>query len=175
MHNGYVNEFATIKRDLVLAIDPSLYPKIEGQTDSEVLFFLALTFGLEDDPPAAIEQAIGLVESVGSRLGVPHPFQGTIATTDGECTWAVRYSSEGKSRSLYYTTDVPTLRQLYPERQLLRELSDDARLIVSEPLGDVPGVWNEVPEATCAIVGPDHDDMRPFHPRAPSKSVPAVA
>ena len=84
MHNGYINEFATIKRDLVLAVDPSLYAEIEGQTDTEVLFFLALTFGLQDDPPAAIEQAIGLVEAVGSRLGVPHPFQGTIATTDGE-------------------------------------------------------------------------------------------
>ena len=170
MHNGYINEFALIKRDLVLAVDPSLYAKIEGQTDTEVLFFLALTFGLQDDPPAAIERAIGLVEAVGSRLRVPHPFQGTIATTDGETTWAVRYSSEGKSRSLYYTTDVPTLRKLYPERQLLQELSTDARLIVSEPLGDVAGVWNEVPEATCGVVGRGHDEMRPFRPRAPSKS-----
>ena len=114
MHNGYINEFATIKRDLVLAVDPSLYPQIQGQADTEVLFFLALTFGLEDDPPAAVEQAIGLVEAVGSRHGVPHPFQGTIATTDGESIWAFRYSSEGKSRSLFYTTDVPTLRKLYP-------------------------------------------------------------
>ena len=175
MHNGYINEFALIKRDLVLAVDPSLYAKIEGQTDTEVLFFLALTFGLQDDPPGAIERAIGLVEAVGSRLGVPHPFQGTIATTDGETTWAVRYSSEGKSRSLYYTTDVPTLRKLYPERQLLQELSTDARLIVSEPLGDVAGVWNEVPEATCGVVGRGHDEMRPFRPRAPSKSALVVA
>ena len=30
MHNGYLNEFATIKRDIVLAIDPSLYPQIQG-------------------------------------------------------------------------------------------------------------------------------------------------
>jgi glutamine amidotransferase len=175
MHNGYINELATMKRDLVLAVDPSLYAKIEGQTDTEVLFYLALTFGLQDDPPAAIEQAIGLVEAVGRRLGVPHPFQGTIATTDGETTWAVRYSSEGRSRSLYYTTDVPTLRKLYPERQLLQELSEDTRLIVSEPLGDVAGVWNEVPEATCGIVGRGHDAMRPFRPRAPSKSALAVA
>ncbi len=51
MHNGYINEFATIKRDLILAVDPSLYPKIQGQADTEVLFYLALTFGLEDDPP----------------------------------------------------------------------------------------------------------------------------
>ena len=106
---------------------------------------------------------------------VPHPFQGTIATTDGETTWAVRYSSEGKSRSLFYTTDVPTLRNLYPERQLLQELSEGARLIVSEPLGDVPGVWNEVPEASCGVIARGHDEMRPFYPRAPSKSVPVVA
>ena len=175
MHNGYINELATMKRDLVLAVDPSLYAKIEGQTDTEVLFYLALTFGLQDDPPAAIERAIGLVEAVGSRLGVPHPFQGTIATTDGETTWAVRYSSEGKSRSLYYTTDVPTLRRLYPERQLLQDFSEDARLIVSEPLGDVAGVWNVVPEATWGVVGRGHDEMRPFRPREPSKSALVVA
>jgi predicted glutamine amidotransferase len=175
MHNGYINQFATIKRDLVLTIDPSLYPDIQGQTDSEVLFFLALTFGLEDDPPGAIERTIGLVEEVAGRRGVPDPFQGTIATTDGEGIWAFRYSSEGESRSLYYTTDVPTLRQLYPERQLFQEVSTDARLIVSEPLGDVPGVWNEVHEATCGIIGRGHDEMRPFRPKAPSTAVPIVA
>ena len=54
MHNGYINEFDTIKRDLVLAVDPSLYPEIKGQADTEVLFYLALTLGLEDDPPSAI-------------------------------------------------------------------------------------------------------------------------
>src|SRR5438067_8772069 len=160
MHNGYINGFATIKRDLMLAIDPSLYAEIQGQADTEVLFFLALTLGLRDDPPAAIEQAIGLVESVAGRHGVPHPFQGTIATTDGESIWAFRYSSERNSRSLFYTTDVPTLRRQQPERQLLNEFSDDARLIVSEPLGDVAGVWNEVPESTCGIIGPDHAELR---------------
>lgn len=46
MHNGLVREFPTVKRELVLAVDASLYPSIEGTTDSEALFFLALTFGL---------------------------------------------------------------------------------------------------------------------------------
>jgi predicted glutamine amidotransferase len=171
MHNGYLNEFATIKRDLVLAVDPSLYPSIQGQADTEVLFYLALTFGLEDDPPSAIEQAVGLVEAVAERHNVPHLFQGTIATTNGESTWAFRYSSERNSRSLFYTTDVPTLRKLYPERTDLHGFSDDARLIVSEPLGDVAGVWNEVPESTYGIVSSSHAEMRPFKPRAPSISV----
>ena len=63
-----------------------------------------------------------------------------------------RYSSEGKSRLLFYSTDVPTLRKLYPERAiLLQEMSEDARLIVSEPLGDVAGAGNEMPEATSGV------------------------
>ena len=168
MHNGYINEFGAIKRDLILAIDPSLYPQIQGSADTEVLFYLALTLGLEDDPPAAVEQAIGLVEAVAARHGVPNPFQGTIATTDGETIWAFRYSSERNSRSLFFTTHVPTLRELYPERQLFQEVSDNARLIVSEPLGDVAGVWNEVPESTYGIVGPDRAEMHPFEPKAPA-------
>jgi hypothetical protein len=44
-------------------------------------------------------------------------------------------------------------------------------LIVSEPLGDVAGVWNEVPESTCGIVSSSDAEMRPFKPRPPSTSV----
>src|SRR2546429_7542083 len=54
MHNGFIDGFEAIKRDLILAIDPSLYPEVKGQADTEVLFYLALTLGLEDDPAAAV-------------------------------------------------------------------------------------------------------------------------
>ena len=174
MHNGYINEFATIKRDLILAVDLSLYPEIQGTADTEVLFFLALTFGLQDDPAAAVQEAVGFVEAVAARHGVPHPFQGTIATTDGESIWAFRYSTERNSRSLFVTTDIPTLRKLYPERELFGEVSENARMIVSEPLGDVAGVWNEVPESTWGVVGLDREEMQPFRPKAPSTSVPVA-
>ena len=165
MHNGLIGDFHVVKRDLVLAVDPELYPMIEGTTDTETLFHLALTFGLEEDPPTAVQRAIGLVESVGREHGVEYPFQGTIATTDGERVWAFRYSSEGKSRSLFFSTDVRTLREMYPERELLRELSDESRLIVSEPLGDeLPGAWNEVPESSWGVIQPGQDEMHPFTP-----------
>ena len=52
-----------LKRDLALAVDPDLFPAIEGSTDSEMLFYLALTFGLKDDPPGAVARAVGLVEA----------------------------------------------------------------------------------------------------------------
>jgi glutamine amidotransferase len=171
MHNGYINEFATIKRDLALAVDPSLFHEIQGQTDTEMLFYLALTFGLEDDPLSAIEQAIGFVEAQGARHGVPNPFQGTVATTDGDRTWAVRYSSEGKSRSLYYTTAIPKLRELYPDDPRTHDFSDDMRVIASEPLGDLAGVWNEVPESMCGVVAGGHDELRAFSPKQPAVAV----
>ena len=115
MHNGVVREFAQVKRDLVLAVDASLYPHIEGSTDSEIFFFLALTLGLEDDPPGAVARAVGLIEEIGRAHGVEHPIQMTVATTDGKSVWAFRYSSERDSRSLFYSTDVPTLRKAHPE------------------------------------------------------------
>src|SRR5580765_8906455 len=164
MHNGFIDGLHEIKRDLALAVDPSLYSEIEGTTDTELMFYLALTFGLEDDPPQAVARMIGLVESTGHEHGVEFPFQGTIATTDGERIWAFRYSSKADSRSLFFSTDLPTLRELYPENELLRDLDDESRLVVSEPLGDLPGAWNEVPESSYGVIQPGQDEMHPFAP-----------
>ena len=165
MHNGAIREFPAVKRDLVLAVDPSLYTGIEGSTDSETLFYLALTFGLKDDPPAAVERAVGFVEEVGRKHGVEHPVQMTVATSDGTSIWAFRYSSEHSSRSLFYSTAVAKLRALHPELEVLDELGEEGRLIVSEPLGDVVGAWNEVPESSWGLVRPGDDELHAFAPR----------
>jgi predicted glutamine amidotransferase len=165
MHNGLISEFSRVKRELVLAVDPSLYPRIEGSTDSEVFFFLALTMGLEDDPPGAVERAVGYIEHVGRSAGVEHPIQMTVATTNGTSVWAFRYSSERRSRSLYFSTRVDTLREQHPEVEVLRQLSDESRLVVSEPLGDLKGAWNEVPESSYGVVQAGQDELRPFTPR----------
>ena len=167
MHNGYIGGFAAIKRDLVLAVGESLYPEIMGSADTEVLFYLALTFGLEQDPPEAVARAIGFVEACGRDRGVQYPFQGTLATTNGESLWVFRYSSEGKSRSLFFTRDIRQLRQQYPDREILREVSDDTRLVVSEPIGDLPGAWVEMPEASYGVVTKGGDRLMPFAPKPP--------
>jgi glutamine amidotransferase len=167
MHNGLIGDWLEVKRDLVLQVAPALYPLIEGTTDSEVLFFLALTLGLEEDPPGAVERAIGLVEEVGHRHGVQYPFQGTIATTNGEKLWAFRYSSEGKSRTLYFSTAYDTLKAMYPDDPRLDDYDEESRIVVSEPLGDVAGVWNPVPEASWGVVQPGPDELSSFRPTAP--------
>jgi predicted glutamine amidotransferase len=167
VHNGFVGDWFTVKRDLALAIDPALFPLVEGSADSEVLFFLALTLGLEDDPPGAVERMVGLVEEVGHRHGVKYPFQGSIATTDGERLWAFRYSSDGQSRSLYFSTQYETLKALYPDDPRLVDFDEETRLVVSEPLGDLPGVWSPVPESSWGVVQPGRDELNVFRPAAP--------
>jgi len=167
MHNGFIGDFHHVKRDLVLEVDPVLYPEIEGTTDTEVFFHLALTYGLEEDVPGAVARAVGLIEAVGARRGVEHPIQMTVATSDGDRVWAFRYSSEGKSRSLFYSTNVATLRAQHPDNPVLHEVSDESRLVVSEPLGDLAGAWNEVPESSYGVIQEGQDELLPFTPIAP--------
>jgi glutamine amidotransferase len=164
MHNGLIREFPRVRRELALAVDDELYASIEGTTDSETMFYLALTFGLENDPIDAVGRMVGLVEDAGRRHGIEHPIQMTIATSNGESIWAFRYSSEGNSRSLYYSTRMDSLKALYPESEELASLSDETRVVVSEPLGDLPGAWNEVPESHVGIVQPGSDELLPFTP-----------
>jgi glutamine amidotransferase len=164
MHNGSLARFQEVKHDLVLAVDPSLYPAIEGSTDTETLFFLALTFGLTDDPPAAVARAVGFVEDAGRRRGVEHPVHMTVATSDGDSIWVFRYSSEKSTSSLYHSTDVSQVRRLYPDLDVLDQLGADTRFVVSEPLRDLPGVWHEVPEGSWARIRGGDQEIHPFEP-----------
>lgn len=164
MHNGAIAQFGLIKRDLTLAVDPALYPLIQGTTDSEVLFHLALTYGLADDPIAAVGAAIRRVEELGHAAGVRFPMQGTLAVSDGKTLWAFRYSSQGRSRTLFHSADVPTLRAMYPGAERLSLFGDHAQVVVSEPLNELPGVFHEVGESTVAVLDPDGCHHRDFLP-----------
>jgi predicted glutamine amidotransferase len=164
VHNGAIAGFAEMRRDLMLAIDPSLFPAIQGSTDSEVLFYLAVTFGLENDPVSALERAIGFVEKTAESHGVENAVQTSLGLSDGERLWAFRYSTEAKSRSLFVSCDAAAVRRLHPENERLQRLLDEDRLVVSEPLSDLPGLWEGIPESTVLVVQPGEDEQRPFRP-----------
>jgi glutamine amidotransferase len=164
MHNGSLARFDEVKRDLVPAVDPSPYPAVEGSTDTETLFFLALISGPADDPPAAVARAFGLVEAVGRRHGVEHPVHMTVATSDGESVWVFRYSTEKSTSSLFCSSDVSQVRRLYPDLEALDRLGPATRFIVSEPLRELPGAWHEVPEVSWALVRDGEQEIAPFTP-----------
>jgi glutamine amidotransferase len=165
VHNGVVNGFEEMRRELMLAVAPGLFADIQGSTDSEVIFHLGLTFGLEQDPVRALEQALGLIEATAAKHGIEHAVQASMGLTDGERLWAFRYSTERKSRTLFVSEEAETVHQLYPENERLRRFRDEDRIVVSEPLADLPGAWIEIPESTVLIVQPGPDEKRPFHPR----------
>ena len=167
VHNGAIRSFELLKRDLVLAVAPELYPSLAGSTDSEVMFYLALTFGLEDDPIGALERMAGFVEAVGHRADVAEPLQMTVGLSDGERVYAARYASGAEANTLFVSSSAQDLRLLLPAEERFRHFSDEARVVVSEPLIDLPGLWHEIPASTALIVqdGPDLD--LPFTPRSP--------
>jgi predicted glutamine amidotransferase len=165
VHNGVIAGFEEMRRELVLAVAPELFSGIKGSTDSEVLFHLALTFGLEDDPVAALEEAIGLVEATAEKHGIGNAVQASVGVSDGERLWAFRYSTERKSRTLFVSAEADAVHQLYPDNTRLQHFRDEDRIVVSEPLADLPGVWHEIPESTVLLVQPGPDEERPFRPR----------
>jgi predicted glutamine amidotransferase len=167
VHNGYINEFHKLRRDAMLALDPELFAAVEGTTDTEVVFHLALSFGLEQDPVAALERTVGFIEQLARERGIEEPVQASFGVSDGESLWAVRYASSGSARSLFVSANVETIRHLHPENPRFARLSEDDRLVVSEPFSDLPGVWEPVPEATALSVRRGGVlEMRPFTPQA---------
>ena len=169
-HNGYLGGFRDVRRDLMLAIDPGLFPDVHGSTDTEVVFQLALTFGLEDDPVGALERTVGLIEEVARPHGIEDAVQATFGVSDGESLWAVRYATTGTARSLFASSDADTIRQLHPGNERFKRLTGDDRVIVSEPFSELPGVWHEIPESTAVHVQRggvlEHHDFRPRVPAA---------
>jgi len=141
VHNGVLAGFHQMRRDLVLAVDPALFADFVGSTDSEVVFRLALTFGLEEDPVGALERAIGFVEATAARHGVEHAVQGSFGVSDGIRLWAFRYSTEGRSRTLFASGDAHTLRQLHPENPRLQQLATET------------GSWSRSPSPSCPACG----------------------
>jgi glutamine amidotransferase len=166
VHNGRIRDFDRLRRDLLLAVSDELFPEIGGTTDSELMFYLAVGFGMEDDPVGALERMVGLVEDLGRARGIEHPMQMTVGAANGERLFGVRYSSEHRSRSLFHSKSVAALRSLLPEefQDQLAWFPEGARAIVSEPLTGLPDPWEEIPESTCVMVDGGDIEYREFRP-----------
>ncbi len=164
VHNGVIGEFKKVKRDLVREVSTDLYPCIEGTTDSEVIFYLALSFGLEEDPVGAVARMAGLVERVGKAHGVENPLGMTLGISDGTKIFAVRYMSKGSPRTLFHSKDMRAIKELNPR---VEGLSDDARAVVSEPFGDLSDYWVEIRPSSSVVVDGGGLEIRDFRPQAP--------
>lgn len=173
VHNGEVHGIERFRKQLVAAIADELFPQILGTTDSEVMFYLSLTLGLESDPPGALARMAGLVEEIGRSAGVDETLWMTLGVTDGTVLHAVRYASDGAAPTLYYSRDMDEVLGVLPD--LEGKFSSDTRLVVSEPVGRSREVWHEVPQGSYLRVDGQEIVVSPFRPVPPGAAPKAAS
>lgn len=160
MHNGMIGGFERIRRAMALAIDPALYPRLQGTTDSEAFFYLLLTNGLERDPAAALARTVAQVLGLMAEAGVAEPFKMTAAISNGGSITALRYADDGAAPSLYYGCGAaPRDAAGAPV-----EAAGNAILILSEPLDGAEEQWVAVPESHLLVAGDGAIALTPFTP-----------
>lgn len=146
MHNGQVGGFDGFRKHADMLVDDSLYQFRKGATDSEVLFLLALGAGLDRDPLTAMRSAVAQMEDMSRARGtIPHMRLST-AFSDGETLYAIRYSSDDITPSVYY------------------RWSDRFQgwAVVSEPLESNEPGWQVLAPGTMLTLTKDKVTLTPF-------------
>jgi predicted glutamine amidotransferase len=168
VHNGVIRDFARVRRALTVELEDKYFREIAGSTDTELMFLLALQFGMADDVYGGVARMVGFVEQLGREQGIEHPMQMTLGIADGERMHAFRYSSEGNSRTLFHSRHLDAIRdEIQPSQQvLLDKMTGKARCIVSEPLSELQELWQPIPESTFITIEDGEVESAPFAPEA---------
>lgn len=140
MHNGQIGHYHKLRRKLDALIRDDLYSYRTGTTDSEALFLLALGYGLQEDPVAAIQKTVFAVANLAEEAGVPFAFRFTAALSDGKTIYGIRHASDDFAPTLYH-----------------RSMPDaSGRILASEPLETDDVCWTAVPaNSFVTMVGND--------------------
>ncbi|HAW27722.1 MAG TPA: class II glutamine amidotransferase, partial [Planctomycetaceae bacterium] len=113
--------------------------------------------------PQALARTIGHVEQARQAAGIVGAIYFSACVSDGERIWAVRYSSNRQSRTLYHSSHLRALHDLDGTYAILPE---DAVIVVSEPLDDLPDHWEEVPESSILTVESGSSTVTEFSPES---------
>ena len=163
-HNGEVENFDVIRQNLVALVAPKLKGFILGDTDSEAIFYLFLTYlsreeelhrvGVDIDLVArALGDTVQTVTKLAEGAGLPTPLL-TIMVTDGNLLVSTRFG-----RELFRSTH----KNRCPERDTCPSLAPECEgptesgyvthfILSSEPLQG-HNVWEELNDGS--IVGCD--------------------
>ena len=161
VHNGEIFEIEKFRKELLMAIDGKFYENIQGTTDSEIIFHLALTFGLEKNPIEGMRKMTAFVEKTAKSKGVDESVWMTIGISNGKTLWSIRYASDGKAPTLYFSPTVAELASVNPDAGKLRP---DSRCIVSEPMGRFQELWKELPQNSAITLTTGQVNLEPFMP-----------
>jgi predicted glutamine amidotransferase len=139
MHNGQIGEFAKVRRELESSLPDHLYAHRKGATDSELMFLLAIkAIEAGATPLAAMIDTLTNVRHAMRARGVKTPLRYAAVLSDGQSLFVIRYSSDDKPPSLYFSR------------------CEGGTVIASEPLQDRASAtcpeWTAVPADTALTV-----------------------
>lgn len=154
MHNGQISGFDRIRRRMEALLSDDIFDARTGSTDSELLFLLALEFGLDRDPHGAIARAIATVEALSMEICGEVLVRFTAAFSNGETLYAVRYATDSRPPTLYAAP--------------LGNAT--SYCLVSEPLNDDVDYWMEVPDGSIVVIGADGMSVSPFLAEASARA-----
>ncbi|PWE56101.1 class II glutamine amidotransferase [Metarhizobium album] len=159
MHNGQIGDFARLRRPMETMLDDELFQARMGTTDSELIFLLALQFGLRSDPLGAMAETLAFVERLSKHLTGEVLVRFTTAFSDGKSLYAVRYASDARAPTLYAA---PIGK-------------GGGYCLVSEPLNDEADTWVEIPDGSAVIVSENGLETALFQPleKAPGRGAAA--
>ena len=117
--------------------------------------------GLARDAKRAFAKTIADILGVMRRTGVEEPFRIAAALADGDRILALRWSSDGKSPTMYYGTG----SDIWIEQGDVRFIDGSGCvLVLSEPLDEVSSHWREVAEGSFLVVEDSRVSVSRFEP-----------
>jgi glutamine amidotransferase len=158
MHNGGVENFELIKRQIREPLSDELYNWIKGQTDSEHIFALLLHYLSKENsisPDAVIfafEKTFDHLNKLMKGYGIHEPAYLNMVVTNGLFVVGSRYVSDLRENPLtLYHSEATHYAVEDGISQMLSVGSEKAILVVSEKLSDEKD-WTLVPSNHFVIV-----------------------
>lgn len=162
-HNGGVEKFSAIKRDLRSTLSDELYNWIKGQTDSEHIFAFLINHLLVDKKgitPDSVTNAFEVTFSFLKKLMSKHDIQEeaylNMVVSNGHFIVATRYVTNPAEEplTLYHSEGSRYVVEDGVTRMEAPQDDDQAVLVVSEKLTDGDH-WTMIPKNHFVIVEPD--------------------
>lgn len=170
MHNGGVGGFSVIKQKLLALITEPFFQNIKGNTDSEVIFALWLSFYYNtkrtmEDMVRAWQQVLEVILALQNQHGIEKRTFINSVITDGKRMIGLRYSTNtDECLSMYYAAG----QSFEPEDddfKMHKSIDDQPQSIIvaSEKLSGHQEDWNEMPKQHFIMVDEDKSvHLRPI-------------
>jgi len=138
-HNGTIDHFEKIKRNLLQLLNEEQYVNIHGQTDSEHFFALVCNYlGSSNSLAEALVRGVEELRKLFTAQNIEPEYRLNTVFTNGEEMVVTRLTSDPEHLP-------PSLYSL---------IDEEGVIIASEPLSDVNN-WNEIPSNAILTIDKD--------------------